>query len=41
MPDGSSGELTHAGELSHFWLFYMAGAAGFQMGPTVLLLTQE
>lgn len=35
MPDGSSGVLTHAGGLSHFWLFYMAGAAGFQMGLKV------
>ena len=35
MPDGSSGVLTHAGGLSHFWLLYMAGAAGFQMGLKV------
>lgn len=35
MPDGSSGVLTHAGALSHFWLFYTAGAAGFQMGLKV------
>ncbi len=42
MPDGSSGVLTHAKGLSHFWLLYMAGAAGFQMGlkvGVVLFLT--
>lgn len=31
-PDGSSAALTHAGGLSHFWLFYMEEAAGLQMG---------